>query len=118
MNDCAEDLCPCLRPPAVARLVIEFNLWDQLVLVDGCLLEVGEFEQAQQLLRDCTENLQVETPELLGRRAVDQLLAGLILMRAADQDEIDELRELGHHFLLTTTTRLAASDAGFRRTRP
>ena len=64
----------------------------------AALLEVGEYEQAEQLLRDRTEDLGVELPDSWALELRISRLAGLILMRAAGPDEVDELRELGAHF--------------------
>ncbi len=97
LHDRAEDLLQ-LCDDQVLRTVIEFNRVSTWFWWTAALLEVGEHEQAEQLLRDRTENLLVVMPDSWAFELRIGRLAGLILMQAADPDEIDELRELGHHF--------------------
>ena len=88
MNDRAEDLLP-LCDLQVSHPVIEFNRGLNWFWWTAALLEVGEVEQAKQLLRDRTENLLVEMPDAWTLELRINRLAGLILMRAAGQDEIE-----------------------------
>ena len=97
LHDRAEELLP-LCDNQVLRPVIEFNRGSTWFWWTAALLEVGEYEQAEQLLRDRTEDLLIELPASWAFEMRISRLAGLILMRAAGQDELEELRELGHHF--------------------
>ena len=97
MHDRAAELLP-LCDDQVFRPVIEFNRGSTWFWWTAALLEVGEFEQAEQLLRDRTEDLMIDLPDSWALEMRISRLAGLILMRASGQDEVDELRELGDHF--------------------
>jgi hypothetical protein len=61
----------------------------------AALLEVGEYEKAEELLRDRTEDLLVDLPASWALELRISRLAGLILMGAADAGAVVELRELG-----------------------
>jgi diguanylate cyclase (GGDEF)-like protein len=97
LHDRAEALLP-LCDDQVLRPVIEMNRGLTRFWWTAALLEVGEHAQAEQLLRDLPEDLPDDLPEpwLLELRI--NRLAGLILMRAAGREEVDELRELGQLF--------------------
>jgi diguanylate cyclase (GGDEF)-like protein len=97
MHDRAEELLP-LCDLQVSHPVIEFNRGINWFWWTAALLEVGEVEQAEQLLRDRTEDLQVEMPDSWALELRINRLAGQILMRAAGAEEVEELRALGHHF--------------------
>ncbi len=97
MHDRAVELLP-LCDLQVLRPVIEINRGLNWYWWTAALLEVGEHEQAEQLLRDRTEDLHVELPDSWALELRISRLARLILMRAAGPDEIEELRELGHQF--------------------
>ena len=97
MHDRAEDLLP-LCDDQVLRTVIEFNRVSTWFWWTAALLEVGEHEQAEQLLRVRTEDLRVKMPDSWAFELRISWLVGLILMRAAGPDEVDELRKLGQHF--------------------
>ena len=119
MHDRAAELLP-LCDDQVLRPVIEFNRGSTWFWWTAALLEVGEYEQAEQLLRDRTEDLLIDLPDSWAFEMRISRLAGLILMRAAGPDEVEELRELGHHFPARRRRRpeLAASDAGLSGARP
>ena len=118
MHDRAEELLP-LCDLQVLHPVIEFNRGLNWFWWTAALLEVGEYEQAEQLLRDRTEDLLVELPDSWAFELRISRLARLILMRAAGQDEVEELRELGAPLpRRRRRPELAASDAGLPRTRP
>ncbi len=97
LHDRAEALLP-LCDDQVLRPVIEMNRGLTWFWWTAALLEVGEDDLAEQLLRDLPKELPLELPEpwLLELRI--NRLAGLILMRAAGKEEVDELRELGRAF--------------------
>ena len=97
MHDRAAKLLP-LCDDQVLRPVIEINRGLNWFWWTAALLEVGEIEQAEQLLRDRTEDLGVELPEYWALELRMSRLARLILMRAAGADEVEELRQLGAHF--------------------
>ena len=97
MHDRAEDLVP-LCDDQVLRTVIEFNRVSTWFWWTAALLEVGEHEQAEQLLRVRTKDLQIEMPDSWAFELRISWLVGLILMQAAGPDEVDELRKLGQHF--------------------
>ena len=97
MHDRAEALLP-LCDDQVLRPVIEFNRVFTWFWWTAALLEVGEYEQAEQLLRDRAENLLVDLPESWALELRISRLAGLILMDAAGPRDVEELRELGDHF--------------------
>ena len=97
MHDRAEELLP-LCDLQVLRPVIEFNRGINWFWWTAALLKVGEHEQAEQLLRDRTEDLQAELPDSWALELRISRLARLILMRGAGPDEMEELRELGHQF--------------------
>ena len=82
LHDRAEELLP-LCDDQLFRPVIEFNRGRTWFWWTAALLEVGEFEQAEQLLRDRTEDLQVDLPDSWALELRISRLAGLILMRAA-----------------------------------
>ena len=82
MHDRSEELLP-LCDLQVSHPVIEINRGINWFWWTAALLEVGEHEQAEQLLRDRTENLQVEMPDAWTLELRVSRLAGLILMRAA-----------------------------------
>ncbi len=97
MHDRAAELIP-LCDLQLLQPVIEINRGLNWFWWTAALLEVGEVEQAEQLLRDRTEDLGVELPDSWALELRISRLARLILMRAAGADEIEELRELGAHF--------------------
>ena len=97
LHDRAADLLP-LCDDQVLRPVIEFNRGSTWLEWMTALLEVGEHEQAEQLLHDRAENLPTDLPESWAFEMRINQLIGLILMRTAGPAEVEELRELGHHF--------------------
>ena len=97
MHDRAEELLP-LCDLQVSHPVIVFNRGINWFWWTAALLEVGELEQAEQLLRERAEDLLVEMPDSWAVELRISRLAGMILMRAAGAREIEELRELGAHF--------------------
>ena len=103
LHDRAEALLP-LCDDQLLRPVIEINRGLTWFWWTAALLEVGELEQADQLLRDRTENLLIDLPDSWALELRISRLAGLILMQAADQGEVEELRGLGDRF--------AADDCG------
>jgi diguanylate cyclase (GGDEF)-like protein len=99
----AEALLP-LCDDELLRPVIEINRGLTWFWWTAGLLEVGEYEKAEQLLRERTEDLLTDLPASWAVELRISRLAGLILMRAADAGAVEELRELGG--------RLDASEAG------
>jgi diguanylate cyclase (GGDEF)-like protein len=97
LHDRAEALLPLCDDQRL-RPVIEINRGLNWFWWTAALLEVGENEQAEQLLRDRTEDLLMDLPESWALELRISRLARLILMHAAGQGEVQELRELGHHF--------------------
>ncbi len=97
LHDRAEALLP-LCDDQLLHPVIEINRGLNWFWWTAALLEVGEFEQAEQLLRDRTEDLEIDLPESWLLELRISRLARLILMRAAGPDEIDELLDLVRHF--------------------
>ena len=82
MHDRAAELIP-LCDLQLLQPVIEINRGLNWFWWTAALLEVGEVEQAQQLLRDRTEDLGVELPDSWAVELRISRLARLILMRAA-----------------------------------
>ena len=99
MHDRAEALLP-LCDVRRLRSVIEINRGLNWFWWTAALLEVGEYEQAEQLLRDRTEDLLVDLPESWALELRISRLARLILMDAAAEHDVDELRELGDRFFV------------------
>ena len=97
MHDRAAELLP-LCDLQLLKPVIEINRGLNWFWWTAALLEVGEHEQAEQLLRDRTEDLGVELPDSWAVELRISRLARLILMRAADPGEVEELRELSANF--------------------
>jgi diguanylate cyclase len=94
LHDRAEALLP-LCDDQLLRPVIEINRGLTWFWWTAALLEVGEFEQADQLLRDRADNVLIDLPDSWAVELRISRLAGLILMHAADQDAVEELRGLG-----------------------
>jgi len=90
----AEELLP-LCDDQLLRPVIAVNRGLTWFWWTAALLEVGELDQAAQLLRDRVEDAQVELPEAWALELRVSRLAGLILMQVATADEVLELRRLG-----------------------
>jgi diguanylate cyclase len=103
LHTSAEALLP-LCDDKLLRPVIEINRGLTWFWWTAALLEVGEHEQADQLLRERTEDLLVELPPSWALELRISRLAGLVLMHAAEAGDVEELRELG--------SRLAADDGG------
>jgi len=96
LHNRAEALVPLCDDP-VLRPVIEINRGLTWFWWTAALLEVGEHEQADQLLREHTENMS-GLPSSWALELRISRLARLILMSAADAGEVEELRGLGSHF--------------------
>ena len=95
LHDRAEALLP-LCDDQLLRPVIEINRELTWFWWTAALLEVGEYEQADQLLVDRAADLRMDLPRLLGARAADQS-AGRpdSHARGGAHPEVEELRELG-----------------------
>jgi len=77
------------------RPVIELNRGLAWFWWTAALLEAGEAERAEQLLRDRTEDSTLDLPASWALELRISRLARLTLLNAADPSEIEELRELG-----------------------
>jgi diguanylate cyclase len=99
----AEALLP-LCDDQLLRPVIEINRGLTWFWWTAALLEVGEQGQAERLLLDRGDDLLVELPDAWALELRISRLAGLILMRAAAAEDVQELRDLGN--------RLGADDDG------
>ena len=77
------------------RPVIELNRGLAWFWWTAALLEAGETERAEQLLRDRTEDPTLDLPASWALELRVSRLARLTLLNAADPTEIEELRELG-----------------------
>ena len=97
LHDRAEALLP-LCDDQVQRAVIDMNRGLTWFWWTAALLEVGEQEQAERLLSELPEEAPTDLPEIWLLELRINRLAGLILMRAAGPEEVEELRELSRSF--------------------